>query len=285
MPRFALIGLLSLSMASAAMAGDDDDLCPLVQASTGRALGARVGTALGFRPAARPPQVVQDLEDYTGLPPNFYVLWPTQDARVRENAASQFCEGQPYIFYDDAFFGSIPASEGGKDWTKYFIFAHETGHHQLNHFAGPAKERRQKELEADEWAGYALERMNIPISALILAVDYIQPSYQDTDKYPGRCKRRQAALDGFNRAARQTGSKVWLYCECWVVPLEKALYARQHINAQAPVTNDRVLACGNAIDATDHPTAFDRDIAGFCAEKALDVGEMLTWNNVGVCAR
>ena len=179
-----------------------DDLCPLVSQSGGP-LQVRPG-ALGTRSNITAPQVVRDLENYSGLPPNFFTIWPSRDARVQNNAAAQACFGQAYIFYDDRFFAQTPG-QGTKDWIKYFIFAHEVGHHQLNHFAGSPKPRVQKELEADEWAGFALGRMGADLTDLTAAVDFIQPSEQPLGEYPGRCQRREAVMKGYNRAAGQLG--------------------------------------------------------------------------------
>jgi TPR repeat protein len=195
---------LTIFSAASVAAQATYDLCPLIPASGG-ALAAQRAGSLASRSNAKPLQVIRDLEEYTGLPPNSFSLWPTNDVRVRNNAAAQACQGQRFIFYDESYFMSMGAGRSGVDWTKYFAFAHEVGHHQLNHFDGPPKPRRQKELEADEHAGFLLARMKIPSSDLIMAVDTLEPSRQPPGEYPGQCERREAAIKGYNLAARQMG--------------------------------------------------------------------------------
>lgn len=195
------------------------DLCDLpsqVRQDQYSGLGNR--QALGVRGEIHAPQVVRDLEEYAGLAPDTYNLFPTRDPRVVSNAIAQKCGNERYIFYDDRYFSSIPGSGGRRNWTAYFIFAHETGHHQLEHFGTRRSARLRMELEADEYAGFALGRMRVPMESLMAAIDFVQPTSQGSTEYPGRCERRRAALEGFNRAAKQMEFATWQFQGCAPVP-------------------------------------------------------------------
>ena len=91
------------------------------------------------------------------------------------NAIAAVYKGKRYILYDRDFMNSI--SEGtNKYWSNMFILAHEIGHHINGHSLDIAlyafeiidpislEEKRNQELEADEFAGFILAKLGASLN-------------------------------------------------------------------------------------------------------------------------
>ncbi len=89
---------------------------------------------------------------------------------------------------------------------KFFTFAHEIGDHQLHHFT-VTKPRRTKELEADEYAGWALAasvvrgaRGRVKADGFINAWELVPVDCSRVACRTGDLRRRRiAGLPGKNR--------------------------------------------------------------------------------------
>lgn len=166
-----------------------------------------------FRSDPAADQIVRDILEYSGLYlgsgslPTFEIV-PTIDSMVRNNAVAVVCsDEQRYIFYDPAFIANLQ-SVGGKDWPRYFVFAHEIGHHLLNHYLNGRGDCQQLELDADGFAGFTLARMGAAINEALSGVDQIA-SVVASGCHPERCRRRVAVIKGFNKAAQQMNRQVY----------------------------------------------------------------------------
>ena len=106
------------------------------------------------------------------------------------------------ILYNPEFMKSI--SKNTSDWSKVFILAHEVGHHHKGHFRGQKKttllENRKQELEADEFAGFILSRLGVPLKETIGALSQLPKNEPDTySTHPSRSKRIAAAKKGWSK--------------------------------------------------------------------------------------
>jgi hypothetical protein len=134
------------------------------------------------------------------------------------NAIAAVYKGKRYILYDRDFMNSI--SEGtNKYWSNMFILAHEIGHHINGHSLDIAlyafeiidpislEEKRNQELEADEFAGFILEKLGASLnqtSELLSNLPKINNESYST--HPSKEKRIEAVRLGFNKSKKTTNA-------------------------------------------------------------------------------
>jgi hypothetical protein len=246
--------------------------------------------ALGAHAPESPLAILKDVVGKAGFRVSDFELVATNDPRVKGNALAEPC-GQPprkYIFYDPAFISITPgSSDSGSNAT--YVLAHEAGHHIKNTFV-PNMTDPEREALADEWAGWAMERLGYSVKSVMDGVDYItqgQPDREvDTEHYHSRCHRRMDALKGFDDAATDEGNPTFEAClECIPVATtsEMELYATTDFSPGTRLQPRSVQLCGRGGLSSDRPTDFARDIKGSCAVSAVKKGEVVTWYNIGLC--
>jgi Zn-dependent peptidase ImmA (M78 family) len=91
------------------------------------------------------------------------------------NAEAWSYKGERYILYDKAFMKSINSKTN--NWSNLTILAHEVGHHLNNHtidltmlklVSAKSKDlKRKQELEADEFAGNIMAKLDAPLSEVL----------------------------------------------------------------------------------------------------------------------
>jgi hypothetical protein len=271
------LSFLFFSLAACALA-QQDQLCDRVP----------VDTMLTAREIRTPLAILDQVLQESGLDQSRFRLVAISGASpVSNNAAAQVCT-EPRcncIFYDPQFIGTAPQGRA-EDWNSVFVLAHETGHHINQHLlrGSPAFDlpRPRKEAQADEWAGWALERLHAPVDAVMAAVDYIASSETDTENYYGRCHRRMDALRGYNRGAAQDGKAQYQTCLSCYPALSQGLYLTQNGRAGSTVTANMVAFCGST-PASDQPTDFAAHLRGACLVSTASRGTLLTWQNTGLC--
>lgn len=126
------------------------------------------------------------------------------------NAAAIQVEGIRYIFYNPEWLNSINSnySFGGM-----FTLAHEVGHHVNGHTVDVVlvvndivnqknlEERRQQELQADEFAGFVLAKLGASLSQTTSVINGVTDDQNDTySTHPSRSKRLLAIEKGYNKA-------------------------------------------------------------------------------------
>ena len=126
------------------------------------------------------------------------------------NAVATSFKGIRYILYDKDFMNSL---DSGDNWTNLFILAHEVGHHINGHSldlllyvaevveAETLVNKRQQELEADEFAGFVLGKLGATLKQASLGISMISSEKDDTySTHPSKSKRLAAINLGFNNA-------------------------------------------------------------------------------------
>lgn len=152
---------------------------------------------LSFAPSAA-VEAVNRITRATGLRPNFKVS-PVTDGSVENAAAVRDESGRErYILYNPSFLDALIRTTR-TDWSAVAILAHEIGHHLAGHTLRPGEGNPDWELEADEWAGFALARMNATREQAIAAMLSV-PEF-DTSTHPGRARRTNALLTGWGSGA------------------------------------------------------------------------------------
>jgi tetratricopeptide (TPR) repeat protein len=135
-----------------------------------------------------------------------FVLQPCDNIN---NAVATSYKGIRYILYDKDFLNSL---NYGNNWGNLFILAHEVGHHINGHSldlvlyisetveAKTLEQRRQQEIEADEFAGFVLAKLGGPLSSAEQSISSISSNKDDTySTHPSKGKRFAAVKRGFNK--------------------------------------------------------------------------------------
>ena len=169
--------------------------------------GIRVQASNSFNSNQEAQKALDKIITVTGISKRFALY---QCSGINNCEAITF-RGIRYIFYDQNFMKSITASAGS--WTNLSILAHEVGHHvnahSLDWFALASGEiqgitleqKRQQEIEADEFSGFVLAKLGATLiqsqAAVKLASDDGDDSYST---HPSRSKRLIAIERGYNQA-------------------------------------------------------------------------------------
>ena len=124
--------------------------------------------------------------------------------------ATEF-NGIRYILYDKYFMDDI--AENNSSWTNISILAHEIGHHVNGHSldlivaavgtanAPSLSESRQRELEADEFSGFVLQKLGASLYQAQEAIRILSSNADDSySTHPSRDKRLAAVEKGYNKS-------------------------------------------------------------------------------------
>ena len=135
-----------------------------------------------------------------------FVLQPCDNIN---NAVATSFKGIRYILYDRDFMDSL---DNSTNWGNLFILAHEVGHHINGHSVDiilyaadivepkTLEQKRQQELEADEFAGFILAKLGGDISEANKIISKISTNDDDTyDTHPSRSKRLNAIKIGYDK--------------------------------------------------------------------------------------
>ncbi len=166
--RQSLILALFFGIYFHALSAQTIDLCYLAE-GTG---------AYASHPVETPLSILDAVVVQAGWTLDQFELVPTKDPNVSGNALAEVCR-EPLcncIFYDPAFLSTSPSSSFAS-WTAYYVLAHEAGHIIMPE---TGQTRIKKEAAADDWAGWALERLHAPIDAVLAGVDHIAASEDPT---------------------------------------------------------------------------------------------------------
>lgn len=158
------------------------------------------------RRSTQAEQLVASILDPIGLPQKFIV----SECKDIQNAMAITYEGNRYIIFDPDFVAGYLNDVGDGLWMKKAILAHEIGHHLCGHTLRGTKslaQKRNMELEADEFAGFMLFKLGASEREALLAVNRYGRSGDDSGStHPNKEKRTTALLNGYSRAKGQTVS-------------------------------------------------------------------------------
>ena len=142
-----------------------------------------------------------------------FVLQPCDNIN---NAVATSFNGIRYILYDRDFMNTL---DSGSNWGNLFILAHEVGHHINGHSLDillyksvepkTLKQRRQQELEADEFAGFILAKLGGSLSSCNDVITKISNNSDDTyNTHPSRNKRIGAVRKGYYKVDQVDTAKI-----------------------------------------------------------------------------
>jgi len=114
------------------------------------------------------------------------------------NAYATIINNARWIIYDNNFLEDIDTYTSTK-WASISILAHEMGHHYYNHVVSRSGSTPAKEIEADAFSGYVMEKLGAALSESVAAISVIA-----TDKasatHPAKKDRVTAITRGWNNA-------------------------------------------------------------------------------------
>lgn len=125
------------------------------------------------------------------------------------NAVAITYRGERYILFDPIFM-QVLSENGNEYWNNMFILAHELGHHINGHPVDVAlrgnfdnkslSERREQELEADEFAGFVLAKLGASFTqASEIFENLPEIPNENTSTHPSYSSRIEAIKKGFER--------------------------------------------------------------------------------------
>jgi tetratricopeptide (TPR) repeat protein len=142
-----------------------------------------------------------------GIPSNFILI---SCPNIDNAAAFISNDGLRYIIYDYNFINKI--IQNGKDWYSLSILAHEIGHHLCGHTTLTSNDialQRQKELEADEFSGFILQKLGATQSDALLAVYKNSNNSDDQHStHPKLDLRISAIKKGYNKSINTESIKL-----------------------------------------------------------------------------
>ena len=151
-----------------------------------------------FTTSADGEKIVCSITGAMGLESNFIV----KEAHV-PNVEAKIRHRERYILYNPEFVNQVNTVTKNK-WASIFILAHEVGHHLEGHTLLDISSRPSIELEADEFAGFVLQKMGASLQQSQLAMYYISTS-EASKTHPARADRLAAIEKGWDRAEAQVG--------------------------------------------------------------------------------
>ena len=150
------------------------------------------GESKGFTESASASAIVKEILDEAGLAPNFVV----RPASV-SNAAASARFGYRYIDYNPSFVAQLKRGTQ-TNWAVYSVMAHEIGHHLQGHTLSPGGSRPDMELEADDYSGFILAKLDSSLANAKVAMKTLG-SDVSSGTHPARADRLAAIERGWNR--------------------------------------------------------------------------------------
>jgi hypothetical protein len=138
-------------------------------------------------------EIINDIITTVGLKANFEV----RPANIANAAATNY-RGKRFIVYDPAFIKKLNEAAGNR-WASVSILAHEIGHHLNGHTLASNGSQPALELEADEFAGFVMQKMGATLQQAQAAMK-LAASYKPSLTHPGQQDRLAAIQKGWERA-------------------------------------------------------------------------------------
>ncbi|MGB8194113.1 MAG: M48 family metalloprotease [Chitinophagaceae bacterium] len=114
------------------------------------------------------------------------------------NAYATIIRNKRYIVYDNNFLENLD-SYARTRWASISVLAHEMGHHYRNHVVDAQGSTPPKEIEADYFSGYVMEKLGASLNEAIAAMEQIA-SPRASSTHPAKADRLAAITRGWNYA-------------------------------------------------------------------------------------
>ena len=115
------------------------------------------------------------------------------------NIEASISHGKKYIIYNPAYFATLTNITKNK-WAAMTLIAHEVGHHLNGHTKRRGGSKPALELEADEFAGFILQKLGATLEQSQQVMHFIAKT-KESSTHPARSSRLLAIEKGWNKAA------------------------------------------------------------------------------------
>ena len=115
-----------------------------------------------------------------------------------QNAYATIINRVRWIIYDNTFLEDIDTYTATK-WASISVLAHEMGHHYYNHVVSGAGSSPPKEIEADAFSGYVMEKLGASLDQSVAAIKAIATD-RASSTHPAKNDRVAAITKGWNAA-------------------------------------------------------------------------------------
>lgn len=149
-------------------------------------------TMVDSRNPETPQQIVTEIMNAVGLRSNFTL----KPANV-DNLEAAVSRHKRYILYNPEFISWLNKATNDK-WAVIALLAHEIGHH-LNGHTLKKRGISLLELEADEFAGFVLNKMGASLEQSQRVMYYVAKA-RESDTHPARADRMLAIKRGWSKA-------------------------------------------------------------------------------------
>ena len=139
-------------------------------------------------------EMLQEIIDITGLQTDIEL----KEADVL-NIEASISHRKRYISYNPVYIASLNRMTKNK-WSVMALLAHEVGHHLNGHTIRKGGSTPGLELEADEFAGFILQKLGATLQQSQHVMHYIAKA-KESRTHPGKNSRLQAIEKGWNKAA------------------------------------------------------------------------------------
>ena len=153
---------------------------------------------VSFKSNTAAENTVDHILKQVGLERNFIVM----ECLNIENCLAVNLPGEigtlRYVIYDNSFLTRVQ-NKTGTDWSAISILAHEIGHHLQGHTLDGLGSRPIKELQADKFSGFVLNKLGASLRNAQAAINELQ-SEQGSSTHPPKADRLAAIERGWNDA-------------------------------------------------------------------------------------
>jgi len=139
-------------------------------------------------------RMLQQIIDITGLKTDFEL----KEANVM-NIEASIAHKKRLILYNPTYITTLNKISNNS-WTVMALLAHEVGHHLNGHTMRKRGSSPELELEADEFAGFILNRLGATLEQSQHVMHYIA-KIKGSKTHPGRNSRLLAIEKGWNRGS------------------------------------------------------------------------------------
>jgi hypothetical protein len=150
--------------------------------------------SVNFNDPATVERLTGEIMSVVGLQTNFKL----KASKKASNIEAVISHRKRFIVYNPEFMVWIQnATE--ENWAIVFLLTHEIGHHLIGHTLRRTGSKPELELEADEFAGFVLNKLGASLEQAQVVMKYISNS-KGSNTHPARVDRLLAIQSGWNKA-------------------------------------------------------------------------------------
>jgi len=155
-----------------------------------------------FQSVYEAKEIVENMLDSINWKENFNL----KESNGIRNAYATIINKVRWIIYDNNFLEDIDAYTATK-WSSISVLAHEMGHHYYNHVISSQGSTPPREIEADAFSGYVMQRLGATLQQSIAAMQAIA-SDRASSTHPAKKDRVAAITRGWNTAKNSTSGTI-----------------------------------------------------------------------------